>query len=286
MIEQIVAPVATPEAQPSVTATPVLETPVAQPQVVAQPQEDVISRATKTKQEPQSKDTNPFGLSKEDYDKVQSDPTLSKFYKSMQSDYIKKTQEVAEERKQLAKPQPWTIERLQAEVSKPDFIQAASAVASMKNPVGSGLSDEEYSTLTKTEKAQLAESLQRSKNLEGQLWQMQQTQQDSVLSQRYGNYNPQVVDSTIQKLVRGELKADREVIYKALYHDENVTNAYELGKQDALKGLKEKQQASSPEGFTATPLSEVPTKLEKESNAAYFKRLGERRLAELKGLNK
>ena len=276
------------EAQAQVEAQPKVEV-SAQPQAQAQPevkQEDLITRVSKTKPEVKEEHTNPFGLSKDDYDKVQNDPTLSKFYKSMQSDYIKKTQEVAEEKKKLAQPQPWTIERLQQEISKPDFIQAAQVVSSMKNPNGSGLSDAEYSTLTQTEKAQLQESIQRSKNLEGQLFQMQQKQQDDVLSQKYGNYAPDIVDRTISQLVRGEIKADREVIYKALYHDENVRNAYELGKKDAQQGLKEKQQASSPEGFNAIPLNEPLPRIQGENDRAYFKRIGERRLSELKGSNK
>ena len=246
--------------------------------------EDVITRATKVVKEEPKQETNPFSLTKEDYDKVQADPTLSKFYKSMQSDYIKKTQEAAEVKKEADKirqqSSTWTVERLQQEVNKPDFIQAAQQVAKINNPPNSGLTDNEYSTLTDNEKAQLSESIQRSKNLEGQLWQMQQKEQDTQLTQRYGNYDPRTIDTTINKLVRGEIKADREVIYKAVYHDENVKNAYELGKREALDGLREKQQASSPEGFTATPLNEVPAKLTGESDRAYFKRLGEKRLAE------
>ena len=279
MADEIVTTTEQTAEQPAQTVQTAQTTETAQQPVQ---KEDLISRATKKQEVKQ--ETNPFNLTKEDYDKVQSDPTLSKFYKSMQSGYIKKTQEVAEERKKISQPQSWTTERLQQEMNKPDFIQAAQPL--LQNPQGSGLTNEEYSTLTQTEKAQLTESIQRSRNLEGQLWQMQQKAQDDQLSKIYGNYNPQVVDSTIQKLVKGEIKADREVIYKALYHDENVKNAYELGKQDALSGLKEKQQASSPEGFSATPLSEVPVKLPKESDRAYFKRLGERRLAEQKGLNR
>jgi hypothetical protein len=265
-----------------------VETPVV-PEVKPEPivvKEDLISRVSKVVVEaPKPKEeTNPFGLTKEDYDKVQTDPTLSKFYKSMQSDYIRKTQEASELKKQaeqtLKQSQTWTTERLQQEINKPDFIQAAQQITANNNPPNSGLSDQEYSALTDKEKAQLSNMQQQLQSMQMQNWQMQQKQQDEQLKARYANYAPDIVDTTIKQLVKGEIRADREVVWKALDYEAAVNRAYELGKQDRLMDNKEKQQALSPEGYSATPSNDVPKAEANESNNAYFKRLAQRRLAE------
>jgi hypothetical protein len=287
---------AQPEAQAQPASLPPLETTTplegaraetaAQPQVEA-PKEDLISRVSKVKVEPQKQDTNPFGLTKEDYDKVQADPTLSKFYKSMQAGLTKKTQELADEKRNL-KPQPtnWTVERLQAEMNKPDFVQSAQVLAAQSNPSNSGLTDQEYSALTDKEKAQLQQANQRITNLEMQNWNLQQKQQDEQLKTRYANYAPDVVDTTIHKLVKGEVVANREYIWKAVDYDDAVQRAYQLGKQDRQLETTEKVQSVSMEGFNATPQSNVPQPEKGESNTAYFKRLAQRRLSESKGMNR
>jgi hypothetical protein len=251
--------------------------------------EDLVSRVSKVKVEVKE-ETNPFNLTKEDYDKVQNDPNLSKFYKSMQSDYIKKTQQIAEERKGIEELKKqtlnWTPERLQQEINKPDFIQAAQRVMTLQNPSNSGLTQEEYSTLTDKEKAQLQNLNQQVSHLQLQNWQMLQRQQDEVLKQKYANYAPDIVDTTVNKLVKNEVNATREDLWKAIDYEAAVNRAYQLGKQDRALENTEKQQSISMEGFSATPLNEVPPPEKGESDKKYFKRLAERRLAEAKGLNK
>ena len=257
------------------------------------PKEDLISRVSKVKvdvKKETTQETNSFGLTKEDYDKVQNDPTLSKFYKSMQSDYIRKTQETAELRKQaeekIKQSSNWTPERLAQEINKPDFIQAAQQVYAVQNPPNSGLTNEEYSALTEKEKAQLKQANQRINALEMQNWQMQQRQQDEQLKTKYANYAPDIVDTTINHLVRGEVKANREYVWKAIDYEDAVQRAYELGKQDRQLETKEKQQSTSIEGFNATPQGEVLKPIAGESNRDYFKRIAQGRLNEQQGLRK
>lgn len=247
--------------------------------VVETPKEDLLTRVSKFKPEaPKPKEeTNSFGLTKEDYDKVQSDPTLSKFYKSMQSDYIKKTQEAAEIKKQTEaikqQTSNWTVEKLQQEINKPDFIQAAQQIAAVNNPPNSGFTDTEYSALTDKEKAQLSNMQQQLQSMQQQNWQMQQKQQDEQLKGKYANYAPDIVDTTITKLVNGEVRADREVVWKALDYEDAVKRAYELGKQDRQLDTHEKQQALSPDGFSTMQNNDVPKAEAGESNMAYFRRL-------------
>jgi hypothetical protein len=254
------------------------------------PKEDLISRVSKVKVEAKKEETtNPFNLTKDDYDKVQSDPTLSKFYKSMQADYIRKTQNLSEKEKEVEKIKQqsanWTPERIQQLMNDPQFVQAAQQVAATKNPPNSGLTDDEYSALTDKEKAQLSNMQQQLHQMQLQNWQMQQKQQDEQLKGKYANYAPDIVDTTVSKLIRGEVQANREYIWKAMDYEDAVNRAYQLGLQDRATQLNEKQNATSVEGFSATPQSEVPKQEQNESNNNYFKRLAQRRLAEFKGRN-
>ena len=293
MAEQTVTTVApVQQVVPSILETVVVTPPTTeQPQVVQPPQEDLVSRVSKVKVDTQLKtDTNPFGLSKEDYDKVQQDPVLSKFYKSMHSDYIKKTQEASEIRKgaedKIKQFSNWTPERIQQLLNDPQFVNAAQQVASTQNPPNSGLTQEEYSTLTDKEKAQLNNMQQQVQQLTMQNWQMQQKQQDVTLKQKYANYAPDIVDTSIHRLIKGEAQATREDIWKALDYENAVQRAYQLGIQDKQLTNTEKSQSMSIEGFQAIPQNEVPKINPGESNTAYFKRLANKRLAEFKGLNK
>ena len=281
MAEQAVV---TPEVKIETTPVPEVK------QEVPEVKEDLVSRVSKVKVETKHEETNPFNLSKEDYDKVQNDPTLSKFYKSMQSDYIKKTQVTAQERKEAEelkkKYSTWSVDRLKEEINKPDFIQAAQQVVAYQNPPNSGLTNEEYSTLTDKEKSQLANLNQQVSQLQLQNWQMLQKQQDEQLKGKYANYAPDIVDTTVHKLVNKEVIATREDVWKVVDYDDAVKRAYQLGLQDRQTTLNEKTQSMSQEGFSVKPLNEVPAIEKGESDRAYFKRLANRRLAEFKGLNK
>jgi hypothetical protein len=255
------------------------------------PKEDLVSRVSKVKVEEPKKEepSNPFSLTREDWDKVQSDPSLKKYYQSMLTDYQKKTTELSEQRKEVERTKQsanWTPERIQQLLNDPTFVQAAQQVASTQNPPDSGLSDQEYSALTDKEKAQLTSMQQEVQTLKMQNWQMQQRQQDEILRNKYANYAPDIVDTTISKLVRNQLNASREDIWKVLDYDEAVKRAYQLGKQDKLSENTEKQQALSVEGFNATPQSEAPKIEQGESNSNFFKRIALKRLAESKGQNR
>ena len=252
------------------------------------PKEDLISRVSKVKvEEKKPTETNPFGLTKEDYDKVQSDPTLSKFYKSMQSDYVKKTQNLSEQQREIEKikneSQNWTPEKIQQLLNDQKFVQAAQQVASTQNPPNSGLTQEEYSALTDKEKAQLNSMQQQVSQLQLQNFQMQQKQQDETLKSRYANYAPDIVDTTINKLVNKQVNATREDIWKVIDYENAVQRAYELGKQDRQLDTKIKTESMSYDGFNTTPNQDIPKPNAGESNSAYFKRLAHSRLNEIKG---
>ena len=272
------------------TVVPVEEPKVEAPQ---QQQEDLVSRVSKVKVEPpkpkEQEPSNPFSLTREDWDKVQSDPSLKKYYQSMLTDYQKKTTELSEQRKIIEQQKAsanWTPERIQQLLNDPTFVQAAQQVASTQNPPNSGLTDQEYSALTDKEKAQLSNMQNEVQQLKLQNYQMQQKQQDERLQGKYANYAPDIVDTTIHKLVNNQIIATREDIWKVVDYDQAVQRAYELGKQDRAQDNNVKQQSLSFEGLNATPQQETPKKEQGESDMNFFKRLAVRRLAEFKGQNR
>jgi len=267
---------------------PVVSTPAVEG-VAQAPKEDLVTRVSKLQVNKNPETTNTFGLSQEDYNIVQNNPTLLKYYKSMQADYVKKTQEASELKKQsetkIKEASNWTPERLQTEMNNPEFIRAANQVAGMRNPPNSGVSDQEWSALTDKEKAGMTNMQQQLNQLQMQNWQMAQKQQDEQLKSRYANYNSDIVDTTVKDLIAGKITATREYVWKAQDYDDAINRAYQLGLQDKQEGLTEKQQATSIEGGAVVPTTDVPQIEKGESNQAYFRRLADRRIAEFKGRN-
>lgn len=253
------------------------------------PKEDLISRVSKVKVEapkPKEEPSNPFSLTREDWDRVQSDPSLKKYYQSMLTDYQKKTTDLSEQRKLIESQKQsanWTPERIQQLLNDPQFVQAAQQAVATKNPPESGLTDQEYSALTDKEKAQLNNMQSELHQMKLQNYQMQQRQQDEHLKTRYANYAPDIVDTTIQKLVSNQILATREDIWKVVDYNDAVQRAYQLGKQDRALDNSEKQQSSSIDGFNATPQEKTPEIEKGESGTNFFKRLAARRLAEFNG---
>lgn len=287
-MEKEIKTVETPEVE-----TPKIETAVETPKPEAPKEENLISRVSKVKveepkkQEPEA--SNPFSLTREDWDRVQSDPSLKKYYQSMLTDYQKKTTDLSEQRRQIETQKQaanWTPERIQQLLNDPQFVQAAQQVASQKNPPNSGLTDQEYSALTDKEKAQLESMQNEVQSLKMQNYQMQQKQQDETLKGKYANYAPDIVDTTIHRLANNEIIASREDIWKVVDYDDAVKRAYQLGLQDREKENTEKQQALSPMGFNATPQDKVPEIEKGESNTNFFKRLALKRLVDSKGQNR
>jgi hypothetical protein len=271
-----------------VAVAPVVET----PKVETPKEEDLISRVSKVKvEQPKAKEpepSNPFSLTREDWDKVQSDPSLKKYYQSMLTDYQKKTTELSEQRKVIEQQKAsanWTPERIQQLMNDPQFVQAAQQVAAVQNPPNSGLTDQEYSALTDKEKAQLSSMQNELHQMKLQNYQMQQRQQDEKLVGKYANYAPDIVDTTIHKLVNNQITATREDIWKVVDYDNAVQRAYQLGKQDRALENNEKQQSLSVEGYSAVPQEKAPEIEKGESSTNFFKRLAVRRLSEFKGRN-
>ena len=257
---------------------------------VEEPKEDLVSRASKVKlEEKKVEPSNPFGLTKEDYDKVQADPTLSKFYKSMQSDYGRKTQEISELRKnyetKISDATKWTPEKIQQVLNDQNFVQAASQVLQSQAPKDFNGTQNDWSALSDSEKQRVLNLEKGYQQMSMQLAHEQMRKQDDTLKTKYSNYDPQAVDVITNELLQGKRNATREDLWKAVDYENAVKRAYELGRQDKQPEVLERQNASSMDGMQVnSPTRTEPPKKE-ESNSQALRRIFLDNLTKLKGRN-
>jgi hypothetical protein len=261
-----------------------------QPEVV----KDLVSKVSEFKKNKATTATTQENFF--DYKEIEkiTDPNARKFaedaYKSMQSGFTKKTQEIAEQKRafdqKLAEMQNWSPERIQRELlNNPQFLQAAQQVAQTQNPPNSGLTEEQFSALTPQEKAELAQ-VPTLKNEINQLKQVNyQTivaQRDSQLQTRYPDYNPTQIDATIRDLAQMNPLDIREHVYKSLKHDEDVAAAYELGRQETRGLNQEKINAITSNGNSVASADGLPTREKGDTDQTYFMKLANFRLAQFK----
>jgi len=204
----------------------------------------------------------------------------TKAYKSFQKGFNHKFQELSETRKALETrlnevnaTSNWSPEKVQQLLNNPDFVKAAQSVA--------GVTHDEYSALTDAEKAKLNTLENEITRLRTLNEQSLNSQQDAQLRSKYANYEPQAIDSLVQDLSTGKVRATREHLYKVLYHDENVRRAYEMGLADAQGGINEKINSSSADGFKVLPSSGDIKREQNESSENYFKRLAFKNLSKV-----
>ena len=250
--------------------------------------ESLITRVSKVELKPKEtvSTENPFGLTKEDYEIAQKDPVLSKIYKSMQSDYTKKTQTAAQIKQEAerlkAESSNWTPEKIQSLMNDPKFVQAAQTVAQQQAPLTYKGNEQEWSALSDTEKAKFQDMQNEINILKQQNFQASKVQEDTQLKQKYADYAPDVVDTTVSQLIRGEVKASREDIWKVINYEKDMQRAYELGKQDSQSNNKTKIDGMSFDaGRNTVPNKEIPQIEKGETNNAYFKRITLNNLAKM-----
>ncbi len=246
--------------------------------VKTEPVEDIVSRVSKFKpEEPKPEVKNEFGLTQDDYEKVKNDPTLSKFYKSLESGAGKKFQEAAELKKNYERKMQeldiWTPEKVKSLLNKQDFVESAKKVAQDQNPPNSGVSDETWSAMSEAEKQRIKSLESKVSSLELQNHLSQMRQQDEKLKGKYANYDPQAVDIITQDLLTGKAQATREELWKVYDYENAVRRAYELGKQDKQEVTNGKVNASSFEGKTVAAQTNPIEALPKESDRSYFGRI-------------
>ncbi len=230
-----------------------------------------------------------------DYKEIEkiTDPTARQFaenaYKSMQSGFTRKTQEIAEQKRsyeqKIQEMQNWSPERIQRELNNPEFVKSAQMYAQTQNPPNSGLTEEQFSALTPQEKAELAQ-VPTLKNEINQLKQVNYqavvAQRDNQLQTKYSDYNPTQIDNTIRQLSEMNPLDIREHVYKSLKHDEDVAAAYELGRQEARELTQNKINAITPNGQMSSIADDGPVREKNDTDHMYFMKRANWRLAQSK----
>ena len=259
-------------------------------EVKPEPKEELITRVSQVKVEEKKEPTAPkepeFDF-KEIEALKQKDPEAGAWaeraYKSLQKGFNDKFQEIAELRKKLESqtnqkvPDTWTIERLQQEINKPDFIAAASQV------ISSQPKEDEFMTESEKQEKQKIANLERELNLiKQQSFSVQKRSEDEQMKSKYANYNPQALDILTSDMLAGKVQATREHLWKVMDYEDAVQRAYELGKQDRQLENKEKITSMSAEGITAQAPEGVLPKEEGESSKNWFVRNALNRLVQAK----
>ena len=215
----------------------------------------------------------PFNVT--DIDKI-ADPDAKEYankaYKSFQSDYTRKTQELAEQRKtldtKLAEYSNWTPQRIQTLLNDPEFVKAAQSVAGNQQQTSA-----DDSMMTDNEKKRMEQIDSQIKMVLQQNQQLLKTQQDTTLKEQFSNYNPQAVDTLTADLLANKVQATRKDLWKVIDYEPAIQRAYELGKQDRKLEMGEKVQATSFEGQQVTTEEDKPKPEEGEKGDAWFKRI-------------
>ena len=240
------------------------------------PEPDLVTKVSGFKADPKPEDqisTDDIKFDFKDLDKVQTPEEArayaEKAYKSLQSGFNSKFQQLAELRKSLEAQTEWSSDRVRNLLNDPKFVQAAQEVAGVSQQTD-GIDD--YSALTEAEKKQLQAMQSQVQSLANQNSQLLKEQQDKANTAKYNNYNPTAVDVLTQDLLSGKANATREHIWKVIDYDDAVKRAYEMGRNDRQSNLKENMNAVSPEGRTMASGTGL-SREQNESNKNFLKRI-------------
>lgn len=233
--------------------------------------EDLLSRVTKFV-ETESPENKPEEKIDEEYfndselrKKIESieDENLRNQFASLRKSLMRgandKFQEIAEIRKELQslkdglQPKGWSPDRIQALMNDPEFLNAAKQVAGVSEPE----EDEYIPESVKNKLKELDELKQKVGQWQNTLTKSQQEQAHQMLSSRYSDYDKTKIDEIHKSVLEKKVLPSFDDIYKVLNYEKNVKRAYEMGRKDALSGVSEKEQASSFQGISQTPNSEI-----------------------------
>jgi len=287
MVEPIVVETK-PEVQPNATVdpnNPNKEQPAGEVQPNKEEQKpDLVKRVSEVKpEETKPADTVDFNVN--DIENIK-DPEAKAYaqqaYKSLEKGYQQKFQDLAELRKKFeaGDSSNWTAEKIRSLAQDPKFVTAAQEVMSAQNV---GLTDDEYSALTDTEKSQFKDMQQQINAITQQNQTLIIQQQDESLKGKYSNYDSGAVNTAVSSLIAGKVNNTREWIHRALDYEDGIKRAYKLGLEDRKLEQGEKINSFSVEGNTnIQPSGEPPKREEGENPVEFFKRLARTRLAESK----
>ena len=201
---------------------------------------------------------------------------LESAYKSLQKGANVSFQQAAEIKKQYESnvQKPWTVDRVNDLTADPEFARAAQEAAKIRasqNNSAGELTDEDWSTLTATEKNELKIIRENQVQLNQMLQSQATLREDDQLKTTYAAYNPDAVTQLQTQLMDGRVNATREHLFKVLDYEDAVNRAYKLGREDEQSGIQHNvTQASTQVGGTTTFAENPPEKVEGETNLQHW----------------
>lgn len=254
--------------------------------------DDIVSRVLSHKEEVAPTPKVEEGEGHFNYAEIEkiTDPEAKKYaesaYKSFEKGYQKKFQELANERKQLEQQMSesgkWTPEKVQSLLSNQEFINASQTVMQQANPTGGELSDDEWSALSQSEKAEFKSMQSKILQMENQNKQMQMKteleSQINSLSGKYASFNKDKVLSLLSDVNAGKFNATLEHIHKVVDYEDAIKRAYRMGKEDRKIDVEEKVNVSTPidSGTVAKTSTEVVRREGESAKQFLMRRMSER----------
>lgn len=264
--------------------------PAGTPNVVSPPQ-DLVSRiATAPAAKPAEPASEVTAASLEDI----KDPTIRTVVetklKNLESGFNKKYMKLAEEQKaaealkqkyEQEVNQPWSPERLQQMLQRPDFAQAVQSAyqtqSQLAPPATWEGSQEQWSNLSDSDKQAFRHMQGQVNSLMSQQEQMQHAQEHERVKTRFPDYDPKAVESFYRDANAGKMGSEqiKEMIWKALNFQKYVDNAYAFGQQDRQGSLQEKINGNTnPQNNSVQVSGDMPQRADNESTRSFMSRLG------------
>lgn len=200
-----------------------------------------------------------------------------------------KFQSLAEDRRTLeadrTRSNTWTPQRVLDASKDPNFVAAAQEALKTQAPTSFEGTTEQWSVLTPAEKTAFAMVEKDSRDTKSQLQQMLHAQAHEKVKTRFPDYDPALVDRSMQTIIDGRLspEAINEFVWKAANFDRYVEQSYQFGLTDRNGSLQEKISGSSPRTtLTVSSNESGVTPVAGERSKAYFVRIAEERLKQQK----
>ena len=274
----VVPPQKTAEAAPKPQETPLKPT--------EKSTDDIIKQVGAMKAEQKSEAQEPV-LPPINLDEIK-DPVARAFVekriKELESGVNKKFIDAADKRKEAERlkaeyesklNEPFTPQRVQELLKRPDFIQAAQMVQQSAPPTNFDGSVDQWSNLSDQEKQRIVNAETLARQTQSQLNQIMMLQIDQRIQSRFPDYDSRTVDSFLKDAYEGRITDEqlREMVHKAQNFERYVSNAYKYRQEDNGQLNTERANGMTTTGLETRTAEDKPKMKPGERSGDFFKRL-------------
>ena len=207
----------------------------------------------------------------------------------MEKGLQRKFQKISELERKIKESDTWTPERLQKELNRPDFLDAATRVtqSQQQSAPPQGVPQSDWSALSPMEQQEIRSQrneLQRLREEHATLaGSLAVEKADIDIKTRIPTYDANRVNQLQEELRQGKWNAQRirEALWKADNFDRVVEQTYDLAMQDKSGVLQEKKSATTMPGTNANTQQAPAEQRTGESRAQLFRRIALENIAKL-----